>query len=63
MVFMQSSGNLGVDDASLEIVDPAKEPIMQESEIVTTAREKHLRERAEAIAKMPDRPVNMDFER
>jgi hypothetical protein len=62
-VVLRGSGILGVDDASLEVVDPAKVPVTQKSELAEVDREKRLHEEAESIAKLPGRPENMDFER
>jgi hypothetical protein len=62
-VILRGRGTLGVDDASLEVVDPAKVPVTPESEVAKANREKRLREEPEAIAKLPDRPEDMDFER
>jgi hypothetical protein len=62
-VILRGRGTLGVDDASLEVVDPAKVPVTPESELAKANREKRLREEPEAIAKLRDRPEDMDFER
>jgi hypothetical protein len=63
LVVLGGAGMLGVDDASLEVVDPAKVPLTARSEGSRPDPEKQARELAEALAKMPDRPENLDFER
>jgi hypothetical protein len=60
---LRGPGTLGVDDVSLEIVDPAKVALTPESDHDKAAREKHTRELAEAYPKLPERPTNLDFER
>jgi hypothetical protein len=59
---LRGVGMLGVDDASIEIVDPSKVPLTTESERRLAEREKRARELKEALAKLPDRPENLDFE-
>jgi len=62
-VVLRGVGTLGVDDASVEIVDPAKVAVSPEWELERAAQEKRSRELAEAYPKLPDRPENLDFER
>ena len=60
-VELRGVGTLGVDDVSVEVVDPAKAAVTAESETLRTAREKRNRELAEAYPKLPKRPQNLDF--
>ena len=60
-VILRGAGSVGVDDASLEVVDPAKVPLTPKSEVAQPNPES-AREMAEALSKMPDRPQNLDFE-
>jgi hypothetical protein len=62
-VILKGAGSVDVDDASLEVVDPAKVPVTPKSEVAQPNPEKRARELAEALSKMPDRPQNLDFER
>jgi hypothetical protein len=62
-LILRGAGKLGVDDASLEIVDPSQVPLTTDSEVVRAGKEKRSRELAEAYPKLPDRPENLDFER
>jgi hypothetical protein len=62
-VVAPGAGTLGVDDASLEVVDPAKVSLTPKSEVAQPNPEKRARELAEALSKLPDRPQNLDFER
>ena len=62
-VILKGAGSVGVDDASVEVVDPAKVPLTPKSEVAQPNLEKRARELAEALSKMPDRPQNLDFER
>ena len=62
-VILKGAGSVDVDDASLEVVDPAKVPLTPKSEVAQPNPEKRARELAEALSKMPDRPQNLDFER
>ena len=62
-VELGGAGTLGVDDVSVEVVDPAKIAVSPESETVKVAREKRSRELAEAYPKLPEKPENLDFER
>ncbi len=52
-VILRGAGTLGVDDASLEVVDPARVRLTPKSEVSRTDPEKRARELAEALAKMP----------
>ena len=61
-VILRGFGTLGVDDASLEIVEPAKVPVTGRSDAYRANLEKRARELTEAYAKLPDRPQNLDFE-
>jgi hypothetical protein len=60
---LKGAGSVGVDDASLEVVDPAKVPLTPKSEVAQPNPEKRARELAEALSKIPDRPQNLDFDR
>jgi hypothetical protein len=62
-VVLLGSGTLDVDDSKLEVVDPAEVPLTAKAEGERVDPEKRARELAEALTKMPDRPVNLDFER
>ena len=62
-IILSGGGTLGVDDVSLEVVDPEKVAATPRTERSKADRENRLRERAEATAKLPDRAVNLDFER
>jgi hypothetical protein len=62
-VVLQGVGTVGVDDASVEIVDPAKVALSPESEREKAAQEKRARELAESYPKLSDRPENLNFER
>ena len=62
-LILLGAGKLGVDDASLEIVDPSQVPLTTDSEVVRAGKEKRSRELAEAYPKLPVRPENLDFER
>jgi hypothetical protein len=57
---LQGVGTLGVDDASLEVVDPSKTVRLPETQARLVKR---ARELAEALGKIPDRPQILDFER
>jgi hypothetical protein len=57
------AGTLGVDDVSLEVVDPAKVPATEGATVRPLDPVKRARELAEALPKTPDRPENLDFER
>ena len=61
-VILKGAGSAGFDDASLEVVDPAKVPLTPKSEAAQPNPEKRAREQAEALPKLPDRPQNLDFE-
>ena len=62
-MILKGAGNAGVDDASLEVVDPAKVPLTPKSVVALPKPEKLARELAEVLSKMPDRPQNLDFDR
>ena len=62
-VELRGPGTLGVDDVSLEVVDPAKVALTPESDRDKAAREKRTRELAETYPKLPEGPANLDFER
>jgi len=62
-VVLRGAGSAGVDDASLEVVDPAKVPLTPTSKVALPNPEKRARDLAEVLSKMPDRPQNLDFER
>jgi hypothetical protein len=62
-VVLRGLGTLGVDDVSIDVVDPAKMPVTPKTEMRRDDSDKRARELADAIAKLPDRPVNLDFER
>ncbi len=54
---------LGVDDASLEVVDPAKVPATEGATVRPLDPAKRARELKESLPSTPDRPENLDFER
>jgi hypothetical protein len=54
---------LGVDDASLEVVDPAEVPATEGVRIRSDDPAKRARDLKEALPSTPDRPENLDFER
>jgi hypothetical protein len=62
-VTLRGAGTLGVDDASLEIVDPAKVPVTAKPGDSRPNPEQRARELAEAYKTLSDRPENLDFER
>ncbi len=62
-VAVPGAGTLGVDDASLEVVDPAKVPATEGVTIRPDDPVKRVRELKEALPRTPDRPQNLDFER
>jgi hypothetical protein len=62
-VVAPGAGTLGVDDASLEVVDPAKVPATEGVTIRPDDPAKRARELKEALPRTPDRPENLDFER
>jgi hypothetical protein len=62
-VELRGPGTLGVDDVSVQIVDPATVALTPESDRDKAAREKLTRELAEAYPKLPEGPTNLDFER
>jgi hypothetical protein len=62
-VVLQGAGTLGVDDVSVEIVDPAKVAVCPEWASVMAAQEKRARALSETYPKLPGRPENLDFER
>ncbi len=57
------AGTLGVDDASLEVVDPAKVAATEGVRTRPDDPAKRARELKEALPSTPDRPENLDFER
>jgi hypothetical protein len=57
------SGTFGMDDFNLEVVDPAAVDVSQDSEMIKTARAKRNRDLTEAHPKLPERPMNLDFEK
>jgi hypothetical protein len=57
------AGKIGVDDASLEVVDPAKVPTTEGVRIRSDDPAKRARELKEALPTTPDRPENLNFER
>jgi hypothetical protein len=59
---LRGAGRIGVDDATLETVDPASVAVTPESETIKAAREKRSRELAEAYPTLPELPMNLDFE-
>jgi hypothetical protein len=62
-VVLRGLGTLGVDDVSIDVVDPAKMPVTPKTEMRRDDSDKRARELADALAKLPDRPLNLDFER
>jgi hypothetical protein len=62
-VVAPGAGTLGVDDASLEVVDPAEVPATEGVMVRPVETARRAREPAEALPKTPDRPENLDFER
>ena len=57
------AGTLGVDDASLEVVDPAKVPATEGATVQPLDPAKRARKLKESLPSTPDRPENLDFER
>jgi hypothetical protein len=57
------TGTFGVDDASLEVVDPAEVPATEGVTVRPLDPAKRARELKEALPRTPDRPENLDFER
>jgi hypothetical protein len=62
-VVAPGAGTLGVDDASLEVVDPAKVPPTEGATVRPLDPAKRARELKESLPSTPDRPHNLDFER
>jgi hypothetical protein len=62
-VVKPGAGTLRVDDASLEVVDPAKVPATEGVTIRSLDPVKRARELKESLPSTPDRPENLDFER
>jgi hypothetical protein len=62
-VVLDGAGTLGVDDASLEVVDPAKIPATEGVKVVRRDPAQRARELEETLPRTPDRPANLDFER
>ena len=62
-VVAPGAGTLGVDDASLEVVDPAKVPATEGVNVRPDDPAKRARELKESLPSTPDRPENLDFER
>lgn len=57
------AGTLAVDDATLEVVDPADVPRTEGATVRPLDPAKRARELKESLPKTPDRPENLDFER
>ena len=57
------AGRVGVDDAGLEVVDPAKVPAIEGVKVRPLDPAKRARELKEALPSAPDRPENLYFER
>jgi hypothetical protein len=62
-VVAPGAGTLGVDDASLEVVDPAEVPATEGATVRPLDPAKRARELKESLPSTPDRPENLDFER
>ena len=62
-VAVPGAGTLGVDDASLEVVDPAEVPATEGVTVRPLDPAKRARELKESLPSTPDRPENLDFER
>jgi hypothetical protein len=62
-VVAPGAGTLGVDDASLEVVDPAAVPATEGATVRPLDPAKRAGELKEALPRTPDRPENLDFER
>jgi hypothetical protein len=62
-VVMPGAGTVGVDDASLEVVDPAEVPATEGVTVRPLDPAKRARELKESLPRTPDRPENLDFER
>jgi hypothetical protein len=62
-VVAPGAGTLDVDDASLEVVNPAEVQATEGSMVRPLDPAKRARELAEALPKTPDQPENLDFER
>ena len=62
-VVAPGAGTLGVDDACLEVVDPAEVPTTEGVTIRPLDPAKRARELKESLPSTPDRPENLDFER
>ena len=57
------AGTLGVNDASLEVVDPAEVPATEGVTVRPLDPAKRARELKESLPSTPDRLENLDFER
>jgi hypothetical protein len=57
------AGAVGVDDASVEVVDPARVPAIEGVKVRPLDPAKRARELEEALPRPPDGPENLDFER
>ena len=62
-VVAPGAGTLGVDDARLEVVDPAQVPATEGVRIRPDDPAKRARELKEALPRTPERPENLNFER
>jgi hypothetical protein len=56
------TGAVGVDDASVEVVDLARVPAIDGVKVRPLDPAKRARELKEALPSTPDRPENLDFE-
>jgi hypothetical protein len=62
-VAVPGAGTVGADDASLEVVAPAKVPATEGVQVRPVDSAKQARELLEVLPKTPDRSENLDFER
>jgi hypothetical protein len=62
-VIAPGAGTIGVDDASLEVVDPAEFPATEGVTVRPLDPAKRARELKESLPSTLDRPENLDFER
>ena len=60
---LSGTGCLGVDDATIEVVDPSRVPLTTDSEVVRAEMEKRLQVLKESLPGLPGLPQNLDFER
>jgi hypothetical protein len=63
VVAVPEAGTVGVDDASLKVVAPAKVLASERVKVRPLDPAKRARELKEALPSTPDRPENLDFER